>query len=161
MAMFLIGVLSANGLQSPPIPIPNWAETRLYLLMCYLSIGRSGEAAKTTFDLSEWDSLYQTFFVDYAEPKIGLRKPMTYVVDADNLHVDFYHALCTYLFKRGLPNPPTNDRGEKEPDWLFPSSASQQPATAAKKITRVIHSMANVVTGIFPDHTGTSLRIGT
>jgi hypothetical protein len=157
MAMFLVGVLIGAG----ALPPSNWAELRLYLVMCYSSIGRSGEAAKTSFDLSEWDTLSQTFVTDFAEQKVGLRKEVLYVVDRDNFNVDFYHALACYLMVRGLASPPPNAKGEAQPDWLFPQYATQQPSTASKRITKLIHTLATSgVTGIFQDHTGTSLRIG-
>jgi hypothetical protein len=117
------------------------------LILTWLSIGRAGEAAKSSWKGLSYDFDSTALGLVWNELKTSKQVDMTFHCDKDCPEMDIFLNLAAYLLVGG-PNT----------EWLFPDM--ERLSQPSSMITGILKDLQK--DGILPngDWTGTSLRIG-
>lgn len=134
-------------------------EYRAALNMTFCAVGRAGECGLSTYNLAQYNTVYETFQLEWQEKKTLAQKPMNFFPDAERYEIDFYHSMaCYWVVGAGSMHvsSATTATGIIMP--IFPFLAD---GSAASKLTDYLQKLAVLTDNQIPAKvTATSLRVG-
>lgn len=134
-------------------------EYRAALNMTFCAVGRAGECGLSTYNLAQYNTVYETFQLEWQERKTLAQKPMNFFPDAESFEIDFYHSMaCYWVVGAGSQHisPATQNTGVVTPIFPFLVVGS-----AATKLTEYMRKLAPLTDNQVPAYvTATALRVG-
>ena len=117
------------------------------ILLTWLAVGRSGEAAGSTWANLTWDYEFECMCLLWTEMKTGTQTELPFVCDASTPEMDVFLNMSAFLIVGGSDN-----------EYLFPDL--YQLKTPSSKMTRDLKELISA--GVLADleYSGTSLRVG-
>ena len=112
-------------------------QERLWLVVLMLAVGRAGEIKFLRFHEMHWDNHLRLLDMTWWEPKTLSFHPMLFGPSNFDYTLDIYHAFgCFFMSERGLYRKP--DLDPTITDFLFPCLHSQNNASVAGRVTKII-----------------------
>lgn len=153
----LLLLLNTIMLASEPSEQTKAIEYRAAINVTFAAVGRGGEVGYSSYNLCEWNTIYQSLFMLWQEKKTNKQKTMNFFCDALHWEIDIVHSLACYFVVGAGSKYVTTAEGVAD-KWLFPFLETE---SAARKMTEYMRKLAEDTDGRVPlDVTSTSLRVG-
>jgi len=132
-------------------------EYRAAINVTFAAVGRGGEVGYSSFNLCEWNTIYQSLFMLWQEKKTNKQKMMNFFCDSSHWEIDIVHSLACYFVVGAGSKYVTSAEGVAD-QWLFPFLETE---SASRKMTEYMRKLAEATNGrVSLDVSSTSLRVG-